>query len=74
MKVIASWSGGKDSCFACYRAVTQGHQVTHLVNFISRGVQAGLLPWDQGLPGLLSGKGCQYPPVSAHRAPRYVSL
>jgi len=36
MKVIASWSGGKDSCFACYRALAQGYEVSHLVNFISR--------------------------------------
>jgi uncharacterized protein (TIGR00290 family) len=26
MKVIASWSGGKDSCFAHYLATQQGHQ------------------------------------------------
>jgi len=36
MRVVASWSGGKDSCLACYKAVTQGYEVTHLVNFISR--------------------------------------
>ena len=36
MKVIASWSGGKDSCFACYRTLAQGYEVSYLVNFISR--------------------------------------
>ena len=36
MRVLASWSGGKDSCLACYKAVTQGYEVAHLVNFISR--------------------------------------
>ena len=36
MRLAASWSGGKDSCLACYKAVTQGYEVTHLVNFISR--------------------------------------
>ncbi len=36
MKVIASWSGGKDGCFACYRAMAQGYEVSYLVNFISR--------------------------------------
>lgn len=36
MKVIASWSGGKDSCFAYYRALAQGYEVSHLLNFISR--------------------------------------
>jgi uncharacterized protein (TIGR00290 family) len=32
---IASWSGGKDSCFACYRAIQMGYKISHLVNFIS---------------------------------------
>ena len=36
MRVVASWSGGKDSCLACYKAVMQGYEVSHLVNFISR--------------------------------------
>ncbi len=36
MKVIASWSGGKDSCFACYKALAEGHEVSYLVNFISQ--------------------------------------
>ena len=36
MQVIASWSGGKDSCFACYKALAQGYEVSYLVNFISR--------------------------------------
>ena len=35
-KAISSWSGGKDSCFACYLAKTQGYEITHLVNFISK--------------------------------------
>jgi uncharacterized protein (TIGR00290 family) len=30
MKVIASWSGGKDSCYAYYLAKQQGHQVLTL--------------------------------------------
>lgn len=36
MKAVASWSGGKDSCLACYKALKQGYEVTHLVNFVSR--------------------------------------
>ncbi len=36
MSYISSWSGGKDSCFACYLALTQGYKVSHLVSFISR--------------------------------------
>ena len=32
----ASWSGGKDSCFACYQAIREGYAVTRLVNFLSK--------------------------------------
>jgi len=35
MSYIASWSGGKDGCFACYEAMRQGYKISHLVNFIS---------------------------------------
>ncbi len=35
MKVFASWSGGKESALATYRATSQGYQVTYLVNFMS---------------------------------------
>ncbi|MDP2663755.1 MAG: diphthine--ammonia ligase [Dehalococcoidia bacterium] len=34
MKVVCSWSGGKDSCLACYKAKQQGHEVQYLVNFL----------------------------------------
>lgn len=36
MIVAASWSGGKDSCLACYKAMQEGHKVASLVNFISQ--------------------------------------
>lgn len=36
MSYLASWSGGKDGCFACYEAIRQGYQVSHLVNFIAQ--------------------------------------
>ena len=35
MSYIASWSGGKDSCFAYYKAVLSGHDISCIVNFIS---------------------------------------
>ena len=34
MKVVAAWSGGKDSCFAYYKAVKQGLDVVGLVTFM----------------------------------------
>jgi uncharacterized protein (TIGR00290 family) len=36
MSYIASWSGGKDSCFACYKAICNGYTISHLMNFISK--------------------------------------
>lgn len=36
MSYIASWSGGKDSCLATYKAMGEGHIISCLVNFISK--------------------------------------
>jgi len=36
MSYLSSWSGGKDSCLACYLALGQGYKISHLVNFISQ--------------------------------------
>lgn len=33
-KVFISWSGGKDSCFACYQAMQNGLEVRYLVNMM----------------------------------------
>jgi len=35
MKVAASWSGGKDSCFACYKAIQEGYDVMQLLIMMS---------------------------------------
>ncbi|MDD5108953.1 MAG: diphthine--ammonia ligase [Candidatus Omnitrophica bacterium] len=40
-KAIASWSGGKDSCLACYKAIQQGYDVKLLLNFVSRESKRG---------------------------------
>jgi len=34
-KVFSSWSGGKDSSLACYKAMLQGFEVSHLLNLLS---------------------------------------
>jgi uncharacterized protein (TIGR00290 family) len=34
MKVVAAWSGGKDSCFACYKAAKDGLDVISLLTFM----------------------------------------
>ena len=31
--VVVSWTGGKDGCYACYRAMADGYRVTHLLHF-----------------------------------------
>lgn len=35
MKVVAAWSGGKDSCFACYKAIQEGYDVSQLLIMMS---------------------------------------
>lgn len=60
IKAISSWSGGKDSCLACYRAIKQGYRIKYLLNFISReskrgcfhGIEAGLLKLQADLIGI----------------------
>jgi uncharacterized protein (TIGR00290 family) len=59
-KVISSWSGGKDSCLACYKAMKRGYQVEYLLNFISKeykrccfhGLEAELLNLQAQLIGI----------------------
>jgi len=51
MKVVSLWSGGKDSCFACYKAKLQGHRIVLLINFadsdgtgsVSHGLSADII-------------------------------
>jgi diphthine-ammonia ligase len=51
VKVFSSWSGGKECALATYKAISQGHEVSYLVNFISEdgersrshGIKAGVL-------------------------------
>ena len=35
MKVAASWSGGKESCFACYKAIHEGFDVSYLLTMMA---------------------------------------
>lgn len=37
LRAVASWSGGKDSCLACYKAISNGFRITCLLNIISKG-------------------------------------
>lgn len=34
MKVVASWSGGKDGCFALYKALKESYEVVSLLTFM----------------------------------------
>ena len=59
-KAISSWSGGKDSCLACYKAIQDGYEIKYLLNFISRehkrgcfhGIESGLLKLQAELIGI----------------------
>lgn len=44
--VFVSWSGGKDSCFACYRAAASGLKVRCLLNMVTAD---GKRSWTHGL-------------------------
>jgi len=46
MKIVSSWSGGKESCFAMYKAMQDGLSVSHLLNLSVDGRSHGL---DRGL-------------------------
>ena len=39
MKVFSSWSGGKECALATYKAISQGHEVLYLLNFVSEDGQ-----------------------------------
>ena len=44
-QVFASWSGGKDSCLACYQAIVSRLKVCYLVNMIT---EDGQRAWTHG--------------------------
>jgi diphthine-ammonia ligase len=52
----ASWSGGKDSCFACYLAASRGLHISHLVHFDRpenlHGVDPGMILEQARLTGI----------------------
>lgn len=55
-RYLASWSGGKDSCFACHRATQKGMAVSRLVHFHRpenlHGVPQELIELQAGLTGI----------------------
>ncbi|MDD5116863.1 MAG: diphthine--ammonia ligase [Candidatus Omnitrophica bacterium] len=60
MKVAGLWSAGKDSCFACYKAISMGHDLSLLFNFtdpagknsLSHGLSAPLILKQAQLSGI----------------------
>ncbi|MDP3041890.1 MAG: diphthine--ammonia ligase [Candidatus Omnitrophota bacterium] len=60
MKAVGLWSGGKDSCFACYKAKSQGFEVVSLINFtdysgkgsLSHGLSADIIQRQSRLIGI----------------------
>jgi diphthine-ammonia ligase len=35
VRVFCSWSGGKESCLACYKAIQEGHEVASLLTMVT---------------------------------------
>lgn len=60
LDAISSWSGGKDSCLACYKAIKKGYKVRYLLNFVSKeygrccfhGIEKGLIKLQAELIGI----------------------
>lgn len=50
MKVFASWSGGKESCLACYHAISSNLDVAYLLNFVD---EDGKRSKSHGVPSYL---------------------
>jgi uncharacterized protein (TIGR00290 family) len=50
MRVVCLWSGGKDSCFACYKAMQSGLDISYLMHFALKGKNQSL---SHGLPSKL---------------------
>ncbi len=45
IKVAAAWSGGKDGCFACFKAMQEGYEVKYLVNLLRKDVHFNGKPY-----------------------------
>jgi len=41
VRVAVNWSGGKDCCLSCYEAVSQGYEVSTLLNFVFTDFASG---------------------------------
>lgn len=44
-RVFSSWSGGKDSCLACYRADSSGLKVSRLLNMVTEDGRRSWTHW-----------------------------
>ena len=49
MKVVASWSGGKESCFACYKAIQEGFDVSYLLTMMANDDRSNFHMLNPGL-------------------------
>jgi uncharacterized protein (TIGR00290 family) len=39
LRVAVTWTGGKDCCLACYEAISNGHEVSYLLNFVFTDIE-----------------------------------
>ncbi|MCK9602867.1 MAG: diphthine--ammonia ligase [Candidatus Omnitrophica bacterium] len=69
LTAISSWSGGKDSCLACYKAMKEGYQIKYLLNFISRESKRGCFHGLEGKLLKLQGERIGIPLVQEEVSP-----
>lgn len=46
IKIAAAWSGGKDGCLACFKAMQEGYEVKYLVNLLRKDVHFNGKPYE----------------------------
>lgn len=63
INIIASWSGGKDSCFALMQAIQQGHSPVALLNVLNEN---GRISRSHGLPEWLLQQQAQAMDLPLH--------
>ena len=66
MNVACSWSGGKDSSFACYKAIIQGFKVSYLINTVSQEYDRVLFHGIKSELARLQARLAQFPIVQPH--------
>ena len=63
MKLAAFFSGGKDSCYAIYKAIRQGHSIETLITIIPHSDESHLLHYHNILQTKLQAESMEIPQI-----------